>query len=83
MKLRIFKQGRKGGKEKRKVMLALKKYVDGGVVLMAVDDKGEYISNLFVVNSNGTYYRCEAVDDILGFSLDKKGRIKEDRWQLP
>ena len=83
MKLRIFKKGRKGGKKKRKVMLDLKKYVDGGVVLMAVDDKGEYIANLFVVNSNGTYYRCEAVDDTLGFSLDKKGRIKEDRWQLP
>ncbi len=54
----------------------LEKGADGGIDLMAQDEKGETYY-LFSLSSEGRCHRSEGISEALGFHLDKNGAIEE------
>jgi len=50
---------------------------DGGVKLLAVDENGDEIWIILIINDDGTLYLCSGIneDNEEGIQVDKDGRI--------
>ncbi len=72
MKFKIFDRDEKPVKP---VILSLKQYGDGEVVVAVVDEKGGLANNLLRFTKDGTISRCTSVSTDYGFQLIEGGRI--------
>ena len=77
MELQVWKEKQD---EKEPVRLRLVESTDfeGGIVLIAVNEKGEKVAegNLITLKKNGRLYLHEGINTRLGLDLDRQGRIK-------
>ena len=70
---------KKAEPKKNIVIIRLKKSGDGGVLLLAVDEHGEKLTNgtILEITKTGRLIKWAFVDPALGFQLDAHGVIIE------